>query len=353
MRSIMSTVCYMLLVVGAVFAQSDRGTITGTIADPAGAVIPGATIEVKNTNTGAVYHAASTSTGNYTLAQLPAGPYQLSAAVPGFKQCVRTGITVLVAQTLRIDIVLEVGNIAETVTVNADAPLLKTESGELSHNVTAARLDELPVLGFTPTIRDPYAAAQLIPGAAYRNRGYVRINGAPNNSQSIRVDGQDAANGFLLNSTSMNQQSVEAIEEVAVQTSSYSAEYGQSGGGHFNVTMKSGTNVFHGSGYDYLSNEALNANTPFLNTKSRVRRNNYPFTLGCPVRIPKLYDGRDKAFFFLSFEQCRETTTYTTYKWTVPTIAHRAGDFRQALTTRVLGKDPLGRDMVEGTIYDP
>src|SRR5512136_2682621 len=121
MRSIMIALCCMLLAAGAAFAQSDRGTITGTISDPAGAVIPNASIEAKNLNTGAVYQAASTTTGNYTLAQLPAGKYQLSASVTGFKQFLQTGITVLVAQTLRIDIKLEVGNIAETITVNADA----------------------------------------------------------------------------------------------------------------------------------------------------------------------------------------------------------------------------------------
>jgi hypothetical protein len=355
MRSALSVLGCLILIAGPMFAQSDRGTVTGTVADPAGAVIPSASIEAKNMNTGAAYQAASTSTGNYTLAQLPAGVYQLSASVPGFKQYVRTGITVLVAQTLRIDIVLEVGNIAETVTVNADAPLLKTESGELSHNVTSSKIADLPILGFQPTIRDPYAAAQLIPGAAYANRGYVRINGAPNNSQSIRVEGMDAANGILLNSTSMAQVSVDAIEEVAIQTSNYSAEYGQSGGGFFNMTMKSGTNTLHGSVYDYWSNEALNANAPFLNTKNKVRRHNYGFTLGGPVRIPKVYDGHDKTFFFFNWEQYRETTVYSSTKHTVPTPAYRLGDFRQVLTGKKVAttKDPLGRDIYEGMIYDP
>ncbi len=147
-------------------AQSDRGTITGTIADPAGAVVPGASIEAKNAETGALYKAASTSTGNYTLSQLPAGVYQLSVSVPGFKQYVRTGITVQVAQTLRIDIPLEVGNITETVTVNADAPLLRTEGGDLSHNVSAQRLSDLPIFSAAGGIRNPYRVTELIPGAS-------------------------------------------------------------------------------------------------------------------------------------------------------------------------------------------
>ncbi len=341
------------LIAWAAFAQSDRGTITGTITDPAGAVVPAVTIEAKNTSTGSIYQAATTGTGNYTLAQLPVGSYQLSVSVPGFKKYTRTGITVMVAQILRIDIVLEVGSINETVTVDADAALLRTESGELSHNVSSERMGDLPMLGFEANIRNPYAVTQLIPGAAYADRNYVRVNGAPANTQALRIDGQDATFGLLQSQTTMAQPSMDAIEEFAVQTSNYAAEYGQAGGGFFNVTMKSGTNRFHGSAYDYWANEALNASQPYVNTKSRQRRNNYGFTLGGPVWIPKVYDGHDKTFFFFNFEQYRETRIYASNPQTVPTLAYRAGDFRQALTGRVLGKDPLGRDIIEGTIYDP
>ena len=268
MRSIFITGCILLLFAISASAQSDRGTITGTISDPAGAVIANALIQAKNVETGAVHEAGSTATGNYTLAQLPAGVYQLSTSVTGFKQYVRTGITVLVAQTLRIDIELQVGNITETVTVNADAALLRTESGELSHNVTSQRMDSLPMVGFEAVIRDPYAVTQLIPGTAFRNRGYVRINGAPANTQSMRVEGMEATNGLMQSSTAMSQPSVEAVEEFAVQTSNYAAEYGQAGGGYFNLTMRSCTNTYHGSAYDYFSNEALNANQPY---RSAVR----------------------------------------------------------------------------------
>jgi hypothetical protein len=141
MRFLFFGLCISLLLC-PVFAQSDKGTITGTIADPAGAVVPGAAIEAKHVETGAQYQAASTATGNYTLTQLPVGVYELSISVPGFKQYLRKGITVLVAQTLRIDVSLEVGALTESVTVSADAPLLKTESGELSHNVSSKALAE-------------------------------------------------------------------------------------------------------------------------------------------------------------------------------------------------------------------
>ncbi len=353
MRSILISASCLLLVAAALFAQSSRGTITGTVTDPAGAVIPGVTIEAKNRDTGTVYQAGSTATGNYTLAQLPTGTYQMSLSVPGFKQFVRTGIKVLVAQTLRIDIKLEVGDITETVTVSADAPLLRTESGEMSYNITSETLGDLPILGFATTIRDPFAVTQLIPGAFYRNRSDVRVAGAPTNTQALRVEGQDATNQFLPSQTAINQPSVEAIEEFAVQTSNYSAEYGQAGGALFNVTMKSGTNAFHGSAYDYISNEVLNASTPFLNVKQRERRHNYGLTIGGPVWIPKVYNGHDRTFFFFSFEQFRQKSFYNDNPFTVPTLAYRDGDFGQALTGRVLAKDPLGRDIIEGTIYDP
>src|SRR5689334_25447744 len=134
MRIRIAVVCLLSLGAGLLPGQSDRGTITGAIADPAGAVVAGAAIDVRNAETGATYQVGSSGTGNYTV-QVPAGTYGLTVTVPGFKRYVRQGLTVPVEQTLRIDVTLEVGSSAESVTVTEAAPLLKTESGELSHNV--------------------------------------------------------------------------------------------------------------------------------------------------------------------------------------------------------------------------
>jgi hypothetical protein len=349
-RSVLVACFCLLLVCGTVFGQTDRGTITGTITDPVGAVVPGATIEARNINTGAIYQAGSTETGNYTLAQLPAGVYELSASLQGFKKFVRTGITVLVAQTLRIDINLEVGDITETVTVSADAALLRTESGELSHNVTSQRLDELPMLSISSGIRNPMAVAQLIPGS--NTVGGIRLGGTPANTQNLRIEGQDTNNTLWSVTPTMTQPSVDAIEEYSVQTSNYSAEFGQAGGAVFNVTMRSGTNNLHGSAFEYFTNEAFNAKQAYLNERPRERQNDYGFTIGGPVYIPRLYDGRDKLFFFFSFEQFRETTMNNTPQ-TVPTEAFRNGDFSAILTGRQLAVDPLDRPIMENTIYDP
>ena len=366
MRVLSLSICGFLLAVCA-FAQSDRGTITGTVADPAGAVVANAPIQAKNVNTGVEYASATSTTGNYTLAQLPPGEYQVTVTVPGFKKYTRSGLTVELAQTLRIDITLEVGSATESVTVTESASLLRTESGELAHNVDLKKMDELPVLGIGGTlsgsagIRNPYNMVLVIPGVNYIPNSLVRINGTPANSQSFRIEGQDASNTGTPGVAQQTQPSVDAIQETAIQTSNYAAEYGQVGGGMFNVTMRSGANQFHGSAYDYFVNEIFNAGNPFVtgdsrgNPRARARRNDYGFTGGGPVWIPKVYDGHNKTFFFFNWEQFREQTKVNNQFQTVPTPLYRTGDLSQAIlpNARVIGKDPLGNTMLEGMVYDP
>ena len=249
----------------AAFGQTDRGTITGTVSDPAGAVVANAPIEVKNTQTGAAYQAASSETGNYTLPQMPVGVYELTVTVPGFKKFVRQNITVQATQTVRVDVTLEVGSAAESVTVSAETSLLKTESSDVSVNVTGDRLVNLGVLpignGFSSShgVRNPMAVATLSPGTYFDPNLQVRVNGAPSNTESVRVEGQDVTNGVVTFSQAQTQPSVEALQELTVQSSNFSAEFGQAGAGVFNYTVKSGTNNFHGSLFDYNSNEAYNA----------------------------------------------------------------------------------------------
>jgi hypothetical protein len=359
------TVLCFFLICTALLGQSNRGTITGTVSDPAGAVVASAAIEGRNTETGVVYSGATSTTGNYTLSELPAGTYEVTVSVPGFKKYTRGGLTVLVAQTLRVDITLEVGAATESVTVQADAPLLKTESGELGHNIAAKSLNELPILGIGGTlsgsagIRNPMSMVNLIPGTVFTPNALVRINGTPANSQSLRIEGQDASNTGTPGVPAQTQPSVDAVQEMAIQTSNYAAEYGQVGGGLFNLTMRSGTNQFHGSAYDYFVNEVFNAGNPFTNDptgnpRPRARRNDYGFTVGGPVWIPKVYNGHDRTFFFFNWEQFRETTVVNNQFQTVPTMAYRQGDFRTAITSRVIGNIPGGGpQMLEGMIYDP
>jgi hypothetical protein len=363
------------LVVFAAFAQSDRGTITGTIVDPAGAIIANAAVEATNTGTGVAYPGASSTTGNYTLAQLPVGTYDLSVVVPGFKRYVRPGIIVEVASTVRVDATLEVGAATESVTINAEAPLLQTESGDVNYNFQTQILDDLPILTLAGApyaygnpsglgnIRNPLASVELLPGAHFSTDNTLRINGLPSSSQSINIEGQDASNGISRMTTQVNQAGADAIQEVAIQTSNFAAEYGQAGGGYFNYTMKSGTNQIHGSAYDYFVNTVLNAGTPDTanptspdqHIRNPIKQNDYGFTGGGPIVIPKIYNGHDKSFFFVSFEQFRQTNFTTNTIGIVPTLAQRQGNFSGALQPQVPcgGPDPLGQMVCDNEIFDP
>jgi hypothetical protein len=351
----------VLLLNRAALGQGDRGTVTGTVSDPAGAVIAGAAIELRNAETGVVYQTATTATGNYTVAQIPVGAYELSVTVPGFKKYLRQNIAVDVAQTVRLDVPLEVGAASESVTVTEQASLLKTESGELSHTIQAQHLVDLGLLGIGGTfsssqgMRFYQAEIALIPGASAPLSGFVagvRVNGSPNGTQRTQIDGMDGTN--QINSVQAGTgASVDAIQETAIQTSNFAPEFGSVGGGLFNITMRSGTNQYHGAGYDYLANDAFNAATPFVNTKQRMRRNDYGFNVGGPVRIPKIYNGKDRTFFFYNREQYREFFTVNDTYITVPTAAYRAGNFAGAITGANLGNDPLNNPIQEGMIYDP
>jgi hypothetical protein len=362
-----------LLGAGAV-AQSDRGTITGTISDPAGAVVAAAMLEARNTSTGLLYQTASSGTGNYTLSELPVGTYDISVAVAGFKKAVRAGIQVVSSTTFRVDFALEVGAPTESVTITAEAPLLKTESGELSHNVSVERLDNLPILtpgsGGVAGVRNPLAALQTIPGAQFSSDSTLRINGMPSSSQTIRIEGQDATNGFFRQQNTGNQTGVDAIQEVSIQTSNFAAEFGQAGGGYINYTMRSGTNQFHGAAYEYFVNEALGAGTPFTDAgltnslrsgqlvRNSLRRNDFGGTFGGPIWIPKLYNGHDRTFFFFSYEQYIQKTLTTNGLNTVPTAAYQRGDFSTALNPPLIlngtpAVDPRGVALVGNMIFDP
>lgn len=197
----------------ASYAQSDRGSITGAIADPSGAVIAGAKVEAKNAGTGATYEVGSSTTGNYVLPELPTGTYQLTVTVTGFKKYIQQNIFIPVAQTVRVDVTMQVGSNTESVTVTEAAPLLKTESGEISHNVSIDRADNLPVLtigGGQGGLRNPYMVTNLLPGSSYVVDSQIRLNGLPNNTQSLRIEGQDAVTEIYTSLQSWTQPSVDA-----------------------------------------------------------------------------------------------------------------------------------------------
>jgi hypothetical protein len=372
MRSL-SISCGLLLCGLSALAQSD-GSITGTVADPGAAVVAGAPVEAKNTNTGAVYKAATSGTGNYTITALPAGTYDVSVTAPGFKKENRPGVNVVASTAFRVDFTLQVGAATDSVTITAEAPELKTESGELSHNVTTASLDSLPILTIGSDgagVRNPLAALSLLPGANFGSDATLVINGMPSSSQTIRIEGQDATSGFWKEINSQNQTGVDAIQEVVVETSNFAAEYGQAGGGYINYTMKSGTNQYHGGGFDYFKNEALNAGTPFTDAgltnslrdnqlvRNRIRQNDFGGTFGGPVNLGKLYKGTNRTFFFFSYEQYAQNTLTTNGLGTVPTAAYMQGNLSTAELTTPLTiggaaqQDALGQTLYPNQVFDP
>jgi hypothetical protein len=373
MKRLTLTACALFCTLG-LFAQSDRGTITGTVADPAGAVVPNAAIEARNVDTGALYPVQGTATGNYTIAQLPYGTYELTVTVPGFKKFVRPGLLVQAAQTIRVDANLAVGNATETVTITAEAPMLKTESGELSNTVSTETMDSLPLLPLGASssgIRNPFNSVALLPGAFYQpvTTGFstgptVRINGGVAGSETVLIDGMDGTNILGQGANQQNQPGMDSIQEWTVQTSNYSAEFGQAGSAVMNVTMKGGGNQYHGSTYLYDQNDIMNAANPFTvlagspneHIRPAIRRNDYGLTLGGPIRIPKVYNGRDKTFFFFSWEQYIQHQNQLPGVISVPPAAYRTGDFSGALGAtgnKNVGTDPLGRPIIADTIYDP
>jgi hypothetical protein len=360
-------------------AQTANGTITGSVNDQTGSVVPNAAVEVKNTETGSIYRALSTATGNYTATQLPVGRYEISVAVQGFKKYTRQGLELTAAQIMRIDIPLEIGSTGEVLTVNAEASLLKTESSDVTHNITIDNMTNLPILGIggnntgSSGIRNPYNSTVMIPGVRYVVNSAMVVNGANSNSESVRIEGQDATN-HTLNAFSLQQEqpSADSIQEVAIQTSNYAAEFGTAGGGVFNITMKSGTNQYHGTAYDYMVNEFLFAGYPFSSDgaghklRPRQRRNDYGGSMGGPIYIPKVYDGRNKTFFFYNWEEYIENQALNISQ-TLPIDAYRNGDFSAISpngtcslcsqlgipTTPLASKDALGRNIFANTIYDP
>jgi hypothetical protein len=392
-RCMLAFACLFLF---ALSAYGQNGSITGTITDSSGAVAPGVSVEAKNSDTGAVFQGGTSNTGNYVIS-VPSGKYSLTVTASGFKKFVRSNLSVTTASDTRLDVTLELGAISDTVTVTTEASPLKTESGELSHTMVTTDVTDLPVLttngggGPFGNIRDPLQEIILLPGTAYQNGLAVVVNGLPANSENIRIEGQDSTSNIWKIAQQNSQGGVDAIQEVAVQTSNFAAEYGQAAGGYFNYTMKSGTNAFHGSGYDYFVNEFLNAGTPFTDhcvndgaycgadrqhIRNRVRRNDYGFTIGGPIWIPKLYNGKNRSFFFVNFEQFRQSNFTSSGLLTVPTNAYRQGNFSTALCNSYSGGntdglggtcapfkaitlngasavDPNGTTLVQGMIFDP
>ena len=341
-------------------AQSDRGSITGSLTDPSGGAVANLPVTATNEATGVQTRTVTTGDGYYTIPSLPAGSYSLTVQAPGFEKLIRNGITVSVDAAVRVNLVLTVGSTAATVTVTADAPLLKTENPENDIVVTTQDINSLPLnMAGLGAIRDPLAFAELAPGTTVGGWNDIHINGSPGDTYRVILDGQDSGSGLNPRVSDEEQPSVDALQEFALVQDSFPAEFGQTSGGIFNYTTKSGTNKFHGTLYEYFENEALDAGLPFTNnghgglSRTKIRQNDFGGSFGGPVWIPKIYNGHDKTFFFFNYEMYRDRVNTNNGFRTVPTAAERGGDLSSLLTGTQIGTDPLGRPIMNGAIYDP
>lgn len=323
----------------AVSAQTPLGAVTGTITDPQGAGIPNVKVVVTNVGTTLPFAGVSSNDGTYIIPNVPIGSYELSASADGFKSYKQSGLRVEVAQRLRVDIRLEVGALTESITVTGEIPRVQTEESSLGTSVEKQRIEQLPMNG-----RNVFSLTRLVAGVQPRNyydqgfadagnQGFsqIRFNGGPVYGNQILLDG--GANTAPVHSEVSVVPMADAVEEFRVETNSLKAEHGQNNGGVINVVTKSGTNEFHGSLYEFFRNDSLDARNAFVTQpdnsgrlKPILRYNQYGGTVGGPVWIPKLYNGKNRTFFFVGYEQYKYRNA-AIRRGTVPTALERTGDF--------------------------
>jgi len=326
----------VLAVFGAVaFAQGDRGAVTGVITDKSGAAVPNVAIEVVNTATNVRSETVSTGTGAYRLVGLPIGLYNLSAKVNGFNTFQQTGIQIQTNQTVAIDINLTVGAVTESVTVQGAVPLIQTESTDVGIVVESKQFLDMP-LALGGGIRNPSNFIKLSPGVSPTGTWTKSISGGGGFQDQVYYDGIALSRGDLSNDAEVNP-SVDAIAEFKLITNNYSAEYAHALGGVTSFTMKSGTNQFHGTAFSFVRNELFDARGFFAATRPPSKQNEFGGTLGGPVVLPKLYNGKDKTFWFFSFDQFLRRGGALGGLNTLPTTRMARGDFGE----------------ISRTIYDP
>ncbi len=336
-------------------AQRITGSIAGTVKDPTGAVVPGATVQVINAGTQATAKQVTDQGGHFVAPTLPPGQYNLSIQANGFKKLDRSGINLDVDQTVSLDLSLQIGSTNETVQVSGEAPLLDTTSAELGQVISDKDIVNLPL-----NQRNPFSLILLAPGVSGSIGSSftglaINVNGGRQGSTDVLLDGIPSTPPTDDFNVLTIFPSVDAVQEFKVQTSSYSAQFGISGGGIINLIYKSGTNNFHGSLYEFLRNSVLDSNNFFSNQNgiplASFKRNQFGVTVGGPVIIPKLYNGRNKTFFFADYEGLRQRSASTATN-TVPTAAERSGNFSQDTTStgaRINIYDPVSTTQVGST----
>jgi hypothetical protein len=331
MSTYQTIVFTLVATAGLCFAQ-DRGTIRGTVTDPTGASVPGASVTAKNLQTGLSETAKTSGDGVYTIAFLPVGNYNVTTEKAGFRKFEIDNVRVDVNSDVPVNVQLPLGSVDQSVEVSAAAPLLEVTGENMGKVLTAQAIQDLP-LSISGGLRSTESFVILTPGVIGATSN-PRIGGGLASGQSLQLDGAES-NSERRNDNAMNGISVEGVEEFKVQSSGYSAEYGRTSDGVINWATKSGTNSLHGDWFTFGINEFFNARGyTFTPTERPVNRQwNNGGTLGGPIYIPKVFDGRNKAFFFFTYERYDQRIGRSTSLTTVPVDAWRAGDFRSDVTS--------------------
>ena len=372
-----ATVVTAALFATALMAQSERGTITGTVQDATGGVVPDAKVTLTNTQTGVSFSIPTNTSGDYTVPQLQVGVYSVKVEKEGFRPATVSGIALNASMTARADARLEVGAAAQAIEVSADAISIATENAKSSVTVNNKLVDELPLV-VGGAMRSPFNLASLTPEAKDIGgvRGFI-LGGGQAAGYGTSLDGVNANTTRALQSdwVAVNAPSIEAVTEFTVDTNGFKAEFGQASGGIMSFASKSGTNDYHGSAYDFVRNEAFDANNFFNNARgiprSAYKQHDFGASFGGPTWIPKIYNGKNRTFFFWSYEAFRNWNGPNGLVSTVPTSEMYDGDFRNWVnqngtmypiydpTSQTVGgnnvvtRTPFANNIIPKSLFDP
>jgi hypothetical protein len=322
----------------ALFAQGVNSSMVGTAMDPTGAVVPGVQVTATNVNTGVRASSTTDGTGNFRVPYLQPGQYNLEAEAAGFKRFIRKNINLELDRELRIEVSLETGQVSDSISVTAAAAMVQTETGALSTTVENRQVVNLPLLG-----RNPQEFKNLSPGVVKNRDGDIITNGGMVRKDPYYIDGAHSSN-HVWSGTPVNP-NPDVVSEVKVVTNSFSAEYGQTSGSVMLANTKSGTNEFHGTLFEFLRNDKLNAGNYYNGQKNILRFNQFGGTVGGPVI-------KNKTFVFGGLQMTRQRGTTVFNNYTLPLDAFRRGDFSSILGEQ-LGSDALGRPVFRNQLFDP
>ncbi len=341
-----------ILGTSAAYGQEVRASITGIVTDPSGLAIPGASVVVTQTAKNVSVSTMTNDSGLFVTPFLAPGTYQLVVELTGFKKYIRENIILQAQDKARLDVRLELGAISDTITVNESVSMLQTETASRSQILAKELIDNIPTQGRNP-FQIAWAAAGVTKTGAFR---YLRsfdiagttnfsVNGGRNNTNEVLLDGISNVRGS--NNTVIHVPTMDSVQEFKVLTNTYDAQYGRTGGGIVTIVSKQGTNVFHGSVYEYNNNRVFNANQSELNRagtkKGAYNLNQFGFQANGPIYIPKIFDGRNKLFGMIAYEGIRQRGADPLVR-NFPLDSWRTGDFSNLYNASgqpVLIYDPL------------